>query len=407
MYWSQRRNSLISMKILFLNYEYPPLGGGAANATKCILQEFAKISDLELDLITSSVDEEYHLEKKGEKIRIHKLPIGKNTENLHFQSQKDLLVYSWRAYNFSRKLIKVAKKSKTPYDLTHSFFTVPCGFLSLLFKLQFKLPYIISLRGSDVPYYSDRFTFLYKLITPVIKLIWHNANQVISNSEGLRELALKSSSKQKIEIIYNGIDIDYFKPEMKSAEQKQEKEQEKFIITPGASRITDRKGLNYLIEAVAKLVPKYPQIYLKIMGDGNAREKLEQLAKNLKLENHSEFVGIIPHEKVLAYYQEANLFVLPSLNEGMSNAMLEALAVGLPLIATNTGGASELVADGKNGFIIKFKDSQDIADKIEKLILDATLRKKMVLASREISEKMSWENIAKKYREAYKKTKKI
>lgn len=394
------------MKILFLNYEYPPLGGGAANATECILQEFIKIPDLELDLVTSSVDEKYHLEKKGEKIRIHKLPIGKNTENLHFQSQKDLLVYSWRAYNFSRKLINIARKSAMPYHLTHSFFTVPCGFLSLLFKLQFKLPYIISLRGSDVPYYSDRFVFLYKLITPIIKLIWNNADQVISNSAGLRDLALKSSSKQKIEIIYNGIDIDYFEPKIKGEEQEQEQEQEKFIITPGASRVTDRKGLNYLIEAVAKLVPKYPQIYLKIMGDGNAREKLEQLVKHLKLEKHCEFVGIIPHEKVLTYYQEANLFVLPSLNEGMSNAMLEALAVGLPLISTNTGGASELVLNEKNGFIVKFKDSQDIANKIEKLILDVTLRKEMASVSRELSEKMSWENIAKKYFEVYRKTKK-
>lgn len=385
------------MKVLFFNYEYPPLGGGAANATANILQEFSKLAGLEVELITSSTDEKYYTESISKNIKIHKLPIGKNSANLHFQSQKDLLVYSWRAYFFARKLIKKARKENQPYDLAHSFFTVPCGFLSMLFKFQFNLPYIVSLRGSDVPGYSDRFVFLYKLITPIIKFIWHNADQVISNSEGLKELAKKTKTKKEIGIIYNGIDTDHFKPEAKNIPQ------EKFIITPGASRVTDRKGLNYLVEAIAELAPKYPQIYLKIMGDGNAREKLEQLVKNLKLEDKIKFLGHIPREKTVKYYQEADLFVLPSLNEGMSNAMLEALAVGLPIISTNTGGASELAADGQNGFIIKFKDSHNIAEKIEKLILDEELRKKMSLTSRALAEKMSWKSVAEKYFEEYKK----
>lgn len=387
------------MKVLFFNYEYPPLGAGAANATANILREFSKISGLEVELITSSIDNKYKLESIGGNIKIHKLPIGKNEINLHFQSQKDLLVYSWKAYFFARKLIKNAQKNNRPHNLTHSFFTVPCGFLSMLFKFQFNLPCIISLRGSDVPGYSDRFVFLYKLITPLIKFIWRNADRVISNSEGLKRLAEKSKTKKQIDIIYNGIDIDHFKPETENNFQ------DKFIITPGASRVTDRKGLNYLIEAVAILSKKYPRIYLKIMGDGNAREKLEQLVKKMKLENKIEFLGRIPREETVKYYQEASLFVLPSLNEGMSNAMLEALAVGLPIISTNTGGASELVADGQNGFIVKFKDSQDIAEKIEKLILDEDLRKKMSVASRTLAEKMSWKNVAEKYFEEYKKIK--
>ena len=66
------------MRILFFNYEYPPLGGGAANATAYILKEYSKIPDLSIDLITSSIDSEYHLEKIDNNIFIHKLPVGKN-----------------------------------------------------------------------------------------------------------------------------------------------------------------------------------------------------------------------------------------------------------------------------------------------------------------------------------------
>jgi len=110
------------MRVLFFNYEYPPLGGGAANATSYILKEYSKISGLELDLITSSIDSEYHLEKIGENISIHRLPIGKNESNLHFQSEKDLMAYSLKAYFFSMKLIRRARKENRKYALSHSFF---------------------------------------------------------------------------------------------------------------------------------------------------------------------------------------------------------------------------------------------------------------------------------------------
>jgi glycosyltransferase involved in cell wall biosynthesis len=376
------------MKILFFNYEYPPLGGGAANATAYLLREYAKIPELKkVDLITSSVDGSFHQEKIGNKITIYKLPIGKNKNNLHFQSQKDLIIYTWKAYFFSKKLIK-----KNQYDLTHSFFGIPCGFISYLLKKQFKIPYIISLRGSDVPGYSDRFPLIYTLLTPLIKLIWKNAQSVVANSIKLKELALKTNSQQKIEIIYNGIDVDKFRPA-----QHRNTLKDKFIITPGASRITDRKGLKYLIEAVYSLSKKYPQIALKIMGEGNARDRLEKQVKELNIVSQVKFLGRIPREKTTKYYQEASVFVLPSLNEGMSNAMLEALASGLPLVATDTGGTQELVKEGKNGYFIKTKNVLDIVQKIEKLINDVDLREKMGEASRQKALTMSWSKVAQNY----------
>jgi glycosyltransferase involved in cell wall biosynthesis len=379
------------MRVLFFNYEYPPLGGGAANATFCILREYSKIPNLTVDLITSSVDANYHQEKIGENIFIHKIPIGKNEKNLHFQSQKELLVYLWRSYNFSKKLL-----IKNKYDLTHSFFTVPCGLVSLLLRYQHKIPYIISLRGSDVPGYSDRFSLIYALLKPLFRLIWKKAEAVISNSKGLKNLALKTNPDQKIEIIYNGVDTDKFKPD------NDLKNRNKFIITPGASRITTRKGLRYLIEAADKLLKKYPQVHLKIMGEGDAKKSLQELVMNLNVENNVEFLGRIPRGKTFPYYQEADVFILTSFNEGMSNAMLEALASGLPIISTDTGGAEELVENGENGYMIKMKNSTDVAEKIEKLINNSELAKRMGEKSREKALEMSWKNIATEYFGLYK-----
>jgi L-malate glycosyltransferase len=381
------------MRVLFFNYEYPPLGGGAAHASAYLLEEFSKIPDLEVDFITSSCDREFHLEKMGENVRLHKLPVGKNSQNLHFQSQKDLLVYAWKAYCYSRKLIKNNK-----YDLTHSFFTVPCGFVSLILKLQYGMPYIISLRGSDVPGYSDRFSLVYKFLTPLITFIWKKSGAVIPNSQGLKELALKSRPEQEMAIIYNGIDIDRFKP------GSEIKNHDKFIITLGGTRVTHRKGIGYLIEAVSQLSQKYPQIIMKVIGEGDEKEKLTKLVSELGLSERIHFLGKVDeHGKMVPFYQEASVFVLPSLNEGMSNAMLEALAAGLPILATDTGGTRELVQDGENGFILKMKDSADIAQKLEKLINNPELCKRMGENSREKALEMSWETVAEKYYKLYEK----
>jgi glycosyltransferase involved in cell wall biosynthesis len=380
------------MKILFFNYEFPPLGGGAGNASYYLLREYSKIPGVEVDFVTASIDSEYHLEKMGENIRIHRLPIGKNNENIHFQSQKDLLKYAWRGYLFSRKLAK-----NGGYDLTHSFFTVPCGFISMLLKWEFKLPYIVSLRGSDVPGYSERFTMLYKLINPIIFKIWKNAQFVIANSEGLRDLALKSQQQKEIGVILNGIDIGEFHPknELRMADQ--------FRILC-VSRVTPRKGLRFLVQAMKILTGRYPHLRMVVAGDGNERESLQHLAMGLGLEDKIVFLGIVPHEKLPALYQEANAFILPSLNEGMSNTMLEAIASGLPIVATDTGGTKEMVQDGVNGLIVAMKDADDLAEKIERLILNSQECESMGIASRQRAEGLSWESVAKRYVEEYVET---
>jgi glycosyltransferase involved in cell wall biosynthesis len=385
------------MRILFFNYEYPPLGGGAANATAYILKEYSKIPDLKVDLVTSSIDGEYHLEKGGENIFIHRLPIGKNKDNLHYQSQKELLTYAWKAYFFAKKLIR-----KNKYDLSHSFFTVPCGFISFLLRKKYRIPYIVSLRGSDVPGYSERFTAVYFFIKPLIRSIWKKSFAVVSNSRGLKDLALKTDPEQKIDVIPNGIDTDQFvKPESYKVIKSNE---EKFKILC-VTRITPRKGIRYLIEAFRELSEKSDDISLRIIGDGDERKELEKLSDSLGVGEKVEFTGLVSHEKLPPYFEQADVFVLPSLNEGMSNSMLEALASGLPLIATDTGGTKELIAEDINGFVVKMEDAHDLAEKIEKLMNDPDLKKRMGEESRKKAEMMSWEKVAEGYFNLYKKLK--
>lgn len=380
------------MKVLFLNYEYPPLGAGAANATACILEEWAHDPSFEVHLVTSSVTSHLEHIRPGGEVYIHRLAIGKNPRNLHHQSLKDILTYSFKAWWFSRRLIADAHRGGQPFDATLAFFGVPCGCIAWLLKQEFNLPYSVALRGSDVPGYSAKYAWLYPLITPIIRLIWRGAAAVVPNSVGLEALARESAPRQAFTIIENGVDTKRFTPD------PAKRLAQEFIITPGASRVTERKGLNYLIEAVAWLAPAYPELRLKIMGDGSARASLEALVAEKGLAERVTFLGRIPREKTSPYYQEASLFVMPSLNEGMSNAMLEALASGLPIISTPTGGAAELVTEGKNGLIVKEKSATDIAAAIEHFLKNKHLVTEYGAESRRRAESQSWDRVAMSFK---------
>ena len=375
------------MKILFLNYEYPPLGGGAANATAYLLSEWSQDETVEVHLITSGIGKQFEETKIGNNVFVHRLPIGKNPNNLHHQSLLDLVTYSVKAWWFGRRLIK-----KEHFNVTLAFFGVPCGFLALLLKWEYSVPYAVALRGSDVPGYSRKYTWLYPILSPLIGWIWKQAVAVIPNSRGLAELAKKSLPQQEFTVIENGVDTKQFFPDTSK------RPADEFILTPGASRVTERKGLDYLIGAVALLVPKYPELRLKIMGDGNARPKLEALVKEKGLEEKVTFLGRIPREETAPYYQEASLFVMPSLNEGMSNAMLEALASGLPIVSTPTGGAAELISEGKNGILIEEKSAESIAAAIEIFLKDKSLVAPYGTESRARAEAQGWDKVARSFK---------
>jgi glycosyltransferase involved in cell wall biosynthesis len=166
--------------------------------------------------------------------------------------------------------------------------------------------------------------------------------------------------------------------------------------------LTRRKGFIYAIEAFSKISQKYNTIRMIIAGgDGNATEELKRYVEQLNLTKRITFFGEYNHNSLLKLQQSSNIFLFPSLNEGMSNSMLEAMASGLPVIMTPTGGAQELVEEGKNGFLVGFRDAEDIAKKLEMLIQDKDLCKEMGRESRRRAQTLSWSSVALEYKNRY------
>jgi len=374
------------MRILMLNNEYPPLGGGQANANKYLMNEFEKYNDLEIDIITSSQDKERI--EKTKTGTIYYLNIGKKKKNLHFQSSKELLIYSIKSL---RKSLEIIKKKK--YDLIVAWSGVPAGFISYLIHKWKNISYIVLLRGSDVPFYEERWKhldrFIFNWLSPIV---WRNARSITALSKDSRELAYKTYNKKKIEVIYNGIDTNEFKPNNNLLR----KERRFSILFVG--RLVERKGIIYLLKAFVNINKKYPESFLHIVGDGPLMIKLKKFTATNNISKSVKFYGAIQHKELPRIYQMSHVSVIPSLSEALGNVTHESLASGLPVITTKTG-AVELI-DG-NGFIINKRSPEDIQRNIEKLIKNPILRKKMARESRKLSEKMSWQNVANYYYELF------
>lgn len=376
---------MTAIRLLMLNFEFPPIGGGAANAHYYLLKEYADSKDLRIDVLTSAPEPGFFKEVFSENINVYK--IGLYKKNLHYWRKIEVVEWLLKAGFYYRVMLRRDK-----YDLVHAFFGFPTGWLC--YRTAGRLPYIISLRGSDVPGYNIRLGLDYKLMAGLFRKIWSSAAVVVANSSGLRNLALKFMPSLDIAVIPNGIDTEKFYP----AETQHPGKTMKLLTV---SRLIERKRIDLLIKAVSLAKDADLDVCLNIAGEGNLGGSLRKLSKELNVSERIFFLGRIPSEKMPQIYRENDIFVMSSAHEGMSNAMLEAMASGLPIVTTECEGVEELIAD--NGIVTERADAESFAEALKKLAQDDKSYKQMSSASRTKAEKLSWNTVAQQYLDCYNK----
>ena len=367
------------MRILILNSEYPPIGGGAGNASANIARCIAQMGH-EVSVVTSRFGNLPHKELVNG-LTIYRVPALRRRQDRSGALEQVLFILS--ASFWTLGLIPSFKP-----DATLAFFGVPSGAVAWLVKKIHKIPYVISLRGGDVPGFRPYdFRVYHKLIAPFLRLIWKNAFAVVANSNGLRELALAFDPRFEITIIPNGVDLDLYETEVREWSAPR-------LLSVG--RLVYQKGLDLAMCALAGL--KDIRWEWHIAGDGPQMQALQSLAKELDVEGRVIFHGWQAREKLIELYKQCNLFLFPSRHEGMPNAVLEAMASGLPVIASRIAGSEELVMDGETGFLVPSEDVESLGVAIRKMVNDMALREKMGAASyRRVEEHYSWETTARQY----------
>jgi len=371
------------MKILMLNYEFPPIGGGAGRAHLCLLRQYADVKNLHVDVLTSSPGPGDVTEPLSETITIYK--VGLHKKHLHFWRKIEVLEWLVKAGLCYRMLLR-----KNEYDLVHAFFGFPTGWLC--YRSAKKLPYIISLRGSDVPGQHARLQLDYKILAPAFRAIWRNAAALVANSQGLKDRALRFMPSVSIEVIPNGVDMNTFHP----AETGDQTDKLR-LLTVGRLSVTKR--VEMLIDAVEILHKAGCKLNLTIAGGGQLEPQLKNLVRQKKLDAIIDITCRIDPEEMPQMYRRSDIFVSASMQEGMSNAMLEAMASGLPLIVTRCEGVEELIKD--NGIIVEEASADALAGAISKLAEDRSSRIRMADQARTQAEQFTWRRNAQEYLALY------
>ena len=213
--------------------------------------------------------------------------------------------------------------------------------------------------------------------------------------------------EEKIHVIYNGVDIDKFKPRSNRTELRQEfglEEDEKVVLFVG--RLYHRKGLEILLRSIPPVLQKYKDVKFAISGTGfkQKEESLRSLAKELGIQEHLTFLGYVPDEKLPGLYSASDIFVLPAIYENFPFAILEAQATALPVISTKVGGIPEFLVNNENGFLIDPGDSKQLTQKVLTLLQDPKHANEMGKRGRErIEEKLSWRIITAQVIDLYHK----
>jgi glycosyltransferase involved in cell wall biosynthesis len=384
------------MRVLLLNYEYPPCGSGAGLATEALAEGLAS-RGVTVDVVTggdhASRDPRYLWDGRAEDeglLTVHRVPSRRLAE--HDAGIRGAVGYLASATPVVRGLLERAS-----YDIVHFVFSLPTAAMLPLLDLH-GAPVIVSLRGSDVPGYdNDRRSVrqAHRLLHPLTRWIWHRADRVIVPSESLGRLAMRTDPRLRYSVVRGGVDLTQFRPRVALRRIP-----DGVVRCLAVARLVERNGLDDLIDAVALL--ERGRYQLEIVGTGPHEPALRERVRRLGLEGQVRFIGWLDHTEVARRHRQADLFTLVPRVESYGNAFVEALASGLPIVGSNAGGIPELVEHSRHGLLVAPRHPRELAHAISYLAADPRLRAEIARRNRADAERAhSWDRMTTRHLTIY------
>jgi glycosyltransferase involved in cell wall biosynthesis len=367
--------------LIFSLVYYPRYVGGAEVAVKEITDSLCPAglcSDASFDMITLNAGGESKVEKFGG-IHVYRV--------LNKVSTITKLLYPFIAY---RKAVALHRENN--YDVVWSIMASYAGFASYLFKKKFiNIPIVLTIQEGD--HFNRRSGIFKSLFVRIFK----SADIIQAISNFLADWSKSMGATCPIKVIPNAVDVDLFSKAYTQEELSftknilNKKDDDIFLIT--TSRLVEKNAVSDIIKSLTYLPEN---VKLLVLGTGKEEYMLKELSTSLKLNDRVKFLGFIPHKEMPIYLKVSDIFVRPSLTEGLGNSFLEAMASGLPVIATPVGGIIDFLIDGETGLFCEVKNPKSIAQKVEKLIKDPESRDYIQKrAYNMVIQKYNWQNVSK------------
>ena len=382
-------------KVLIFSTAYFPFIGGAEVAVKEIT---GRIDDIQFDLITARMDRKLPKQERIGNVNVFRMGFGLGALDKIILAKFGFL-----------KALKLNKKNN--YDVVWSIMASQASIAAALFKIfKPKKKLILTLQEGDEEEYLARYVFnikwLYKLlIRPWHLLVFKKADKVTAISNYLKERAVKNGVKATVEIIPNGVNLENYELRITNYELNELrnslgiKEGEKVLIT--TSRLVKKNAIGDAIDAM-RYLPE--NIKFLILGDGSLKDELKLKAKSYNLKAKIIFLGQVDQKQISKYLHISDIFIRPSLSEGLGNSFLEAMTAELPVIATPVGGIPDFLKDGETGWFCKVKNPKSIAEKIEYILDDENkevVERVKENAKKLVEEKYNWDIIASKIKNVF------
>jgi glycosyltransferase involved in cell wall biosynthesis len=364
--------------LIFSLVYFPRYVAGAEVALKEITDRTG--DEFDFDMITLRMDSRLpHVEKIGN-VTIYR--VG-------FTFAKELQKYLFPITGFWEALTLVHQhKYDGIWTMMASYHLVSVVLLKLVYP---SIPLIVTLQEGDPLEHIKRRA---RPIWPFFKLFFAKASIVQVISKYLGDFAKEMGATCPIEIVPNGVNIEFFSKETNILPITKEIG-DIFIIT--TSRLVKKNAVDDIIKSLTHLAPN---IKLLILGIGPLESELKILVKNLKLESRVKFVGFVQNKDLPPYLHQSDIFIRPSLSEGFGISFVEAMAAGLPVIATPVGGIVDFIIEGRIGLFCEVKNPKSIADQVELLINDNKLYRRIIInAYTMVKDKYTWDIVAKQMKD--------
>jgi glycosyltransferase involved in cell wall biosynthesis len=294
-------------------------------------------------------------------------------------------------FMFSQMWTQLTLIKKNKYDLIHAHWLIPQGFISVLIS---KYLYKGGPKILCTSHGSDLFSFQSFSFDNIKKWVLNYSDGITVVSEHMRKNCLQITDiEEKINVCSMGVDlVNTFVP---LANIKRDNNRILFV-----GRLVEEKNVTILLEAMHSIIQKYPRLKLIIVGDGPERCQLEALCKELSIEHAVEFLGALNHNQLPEIYSSSSIAVMTSKREGLGLVAIEAMGCGCVVIAPSLPAMEDIIENGVNGVLVKPGDSAEVANAIEKLLVDSEIKDRIAARARQsVIEKFDWEVIVNEYRE--------
>ncbi len=359
---------------------YDPFVGGAEIAVREIIR---RLPEADFAILTRRFDRSWPPIETSGNYSVIRLGSGRSDGN-YYGGFFRKVVYVFSAYRWAMRA-----HQKAPFSAVWAVMASYAGIAALLFKLRHpEVPLLLTLQeGDSESHILGRVGIFY----PFWRLIFKRADYIQPISNFLADFARRHGANCPVEVVPNGVDLEKFHP------NPQVRVPGEVIRLVTTSRLVKKNGIDIVLGALEELQKKSgaKTYHFDVFGDGPERNHLEEQARNCGVAELVSFHGSLDSDEVAERISNADIFVRPSRSEGLGNSFLEAMAAGLPIIATSVGGIADFLVDGDTGVRVNSEDSKDLADKINLLSEDGVLRKRIAENGRRLVEgRYSWDKIA-------------